>query len=314
VIYICIPAFDEAPTVGVLLWKIRQVMAEFPRDYQILVLDDGSTDATPAVLDPYRRVLPLDVIRKDQPGGYAAALETLLREAVRRSSYPRRDVIVTMQADFTEQPEEIPTLVKRIESGADIVTSRAVQAGPEPARALRWSRGGMGYLLRRLSWPEPITDPLSGFRAYRVFVIRKALDAADGQPLLRRQGWIANVELLRAVLPFARRADQALVTFRHDRRRRASRFQPWQTLRELLELLRQPVPAAAPDGAAAAGGAAASQEALGEDDAEPVAAGNGGRRRRRGGSSRRRRSGRPRGEPRNEAAPEPSGPDGGSSR
>ena len=45
-IYVCIPSFDEAPTVGLLLWKIRQVFAAFPREYQLLVLDDGSTDTT----------------------------------------------------------------------------------------------------------------------------------------------------------------------------------------------------------------------------------------------------------------------------
>ena len=45
-IYICIPALDEARTIGVLLWRIRQVMEEFPRDYHVLVLDDGSTDDT----------------------------------------------------------------------------------------------------------------------------------------------------------------------------------------------------------------------------------------------------------------------------
>src|SRR5690606_25000651 len=115
VIYICIPSYNEARTVGVLLWKIRQVMAGFHRDYQILVVDDGSTDDTPAVLEPYKRVLPLTVVRNEVRRGYAASLELLLREAVQRATYPRRDVIVTLQADFTDEPEEIPAFVKRIE-------------------------------------------------------------------------------------------------------------------------------------------------------------------------------------------------------
>jgi hypothetical protein len=59
VIYICIPSYNEAPTVGLLLWKIRQVFSEFPREYQLLVVHDGSTDATGETLEPSTRVLPL---------------------------------------------------------------------------------------------------------------------------------------------------------------------------------------------------------------------------------------------------------------
>ena len=44
VIYVCIPAHNEASTVGVLLWKTRKAMAEFDRDYRVVVLDDASTD------------------------------------------------------------------------------------------------------------------------------------------------------------------------------------------------------------------------------------------------------------------------------
>jgi hypothetical protein len=237
VIYICIPAHNEERTVGVLLWKIRQVMLEFRRDYQILVMDDASTDATAETLAPYARVLPLTILRNDERAGYARSLETLLREAVRRSPYPRRDVIVTLQADFTDEPLEIPALVKRIEAGADLVTGASRPARDAP-RAVRWSRLGLGYLLRRHAWPAPVTDPLSAFRAYRVICLRRALQQRNGHPLLTREGWAANAELLRAVAPHARRVDETTVAPRYDRLSRATRFQPWPTLLQLLRLPR----------------------------------------------------------------------------
>src|SRR4051812_36662127 len=101
-IYVCIASHNEARTVGVLLWKIRQVLTALGRDFELLVLDDASTDGTQAVLEPYGRVLPLTIFRHNERQGYASSMETLLREAVRRAPYPKRDVIVTIQADFTE--------------------------------------------------------------------------------------------------------------------------------------------------------------------------------------------------------------------
>jgi len=214
-------------------------MSEFPRDYRVLVADDGSTDATQEVLAPYTRVLPLTVFRNETRHGYAASTEMLLREVVRRSDYPRRDIIITLQADFTEEPEEIPTLVRRIEGGADIVTGALTLRDTDAPRAVRWTHRLMSHLVRRGRWPEEITDPLSGFRAYRVVTIRRLLEERNGRPIFHGQGWAANVELLRAVIPYARRVAEAPVSIRYDRRLRESRFRPWETIRGIVTMLRR---------------------------------------------------------------------------
>ena len=61
-LYICIPTHDEAPTIGVLLWRIRTLFQEYSREYEVVVCDDGSTDATQEVLEPYAKVLPLTLL------------------------------------------------------------------------------------------------------------------------------------------------------------------------------------------------------------------------------------------------------------
>jgi glycosyltransferase involved in cell wall biosynthesis len=284
-IYICIPALDEAPTVGVLLWRIRQVMTEFRRDFHVIVLDDGSSDGTGEVLAPYARVLPLTLLRNDRPQGYAAAVERVLREAVSRSTHPKRDVVVVMQADFTESPEEIPAFVRKLEGGSDVVGSSLGSVQGEVTRGMRWSRRGLPWLLARAALPKEGGDPFLGFRAYRVQVIKRALADREGAPLLTRQGWAANAELLMRVAPHARRADQSPVEIRYTRRERPSRFEPWAALRETWELAKRAprrgraVAAAAPPAAPAPAPEAAPAEV-----AETARSGRPPRRRRKRGN------------------------------
>jgi len=269
VIYICIPALNEAPTVGVLLWKVRQVMTEFGRDFHLVVLDDGSVDETGEVLEPYARVLPLTLLRNERTQGYAAAVERLLREAAELSTHPKRDSVVVLQADFTESPDDIPALIRKIEGGADVVGTTVASVDAELPRTTRWARRGLPWLLSSRAIPVEITDPLSGFRAYRVAVVKRALADRAGKPLPGRSGWAASVELLLAVAPHARRSEAAEVGLRYSLRERPTRFQPWNTVKEVWHIARSaprrpPAPARETGRAPAAGAAPAG-------DREPAA-------------------------------------------
>ncbi|HEX6307448.1 MAG TPA: glycosyltransferase [Longimicrobiales bacterium] len=221
-IYICIPTHNEQQTVGVVLWKLRQVLTDFPRDYQLLVADDASTDKTPDVLEPYTRVLPLTVIRSGTRQGYAAALEMLLREAVRRSEYPKRDAIVTIQADFSDEPDDLVPLIKRLEAGADVAVGNKVSHVRDP-RGRRLARSLASWFARGQKWPEGVTSPFDGFRAYRLHAVKRAIEERSGGRLLRFGGWAGHAELLREVLPHARRVDVVNVDDRRDRLQRPTR-------------------------------------------------------------------------------------------
>ncbi len=232
-IHICIPAHNEAQTIGVLLWKIRKVMADFRRDYAVLVLDDASTDGTGDAVERYRRTMPIRLIRAKDRMGYPAALERLIRRAVADSSYPKRDAVVTLQADFTESPEYIVPLVKTLEGGADIVAGAVRQEEGEVPRAVRWTRRAASVFMGPALRQAPVSDPICGFRAYRVIVLKKALRAADEAPLIRTDGWGANLELLSVVAPHARRIEEVPLSLRFDLRSRESRFRPFHAFKSL---------------------------------------------------------------------------------
>lgn len=238
-IYICLPSFDEAPTVGVLLWRIRKVFQEYAREYEILVYDDASDDATRDVLEPYTRALPLTVIGGKSRVGYGRAVDALLREASRRTRYPRRDAVILMQADFTDQPEGIPELVKRFEGGADVVVAERVVPETAPERVRKLHR--LATWLPRV-WPirdavtvPGVKDPFGSFRLLRITVVRDLLRASGERPLTQADTpWQVNLELLRAASAQARRVETVQLPLRYDVRPRETRRDPWPDAWALL--------------------------------------------------------------------------------
>jgi glycosyltransferase involved in cell wall biosynthesis len=226
-IYIGIPVYNEAPTIGVLLWKIRHVFQQYGREYELLVYDDASTDATPEVLRPYTEVLPLTVLRGETHMGYGAALNVLCRTAAQRTRYARRDALVTMQGDFTDQPDHIPELVKRFEGGADVVVVEQPPStsGPLPSRRLRRVAG---WFRRAFVQIPGVQDPFGSFRLYRISVLRDAAKAAGGpdSSLVTDDGWAANVELLLRTTAVCRRVETVQFAPRYDLRLRPSRVRP----------------------------------------------------------------------------------------
>ena len=235
-IYICIPAHDEAATVGVLMWKVRRVLGEFGRDYRIVVLDDASTDGTHDVLVRYKRSLPLTILRSEERLGYARAVDRLLRHVVADATYPKRDCAVVLQGDFTERPEDVVSLVKVIEGGADIVAGTLAPA-PGIPRPVRWARRLARVALGGMWKKAPVSDPVSGLRAYRVIVLKKAFrDIPEDQPVVRSEGWASSLELLRFLAPHARRIAEAPLEMRYDLQVRPSRFRPLPTLLSLTRL------------------------------------------------------------------------------
>src|SRR3990170_4808183 len=225
-IYVCIPSYNEAPTIGLLLWKIRQVFAGFQREYQLLVLDDGSTDSTGDVLERYTRVLPLSVIRHEERRGYARSVEQLLRESVERTDRPKRDCAILMHADFAHGPHFIPDLVRRIESGADIVIAQSKLEG-EPSRVRRWIRRLAPHLLRGTVSVPGVTDVVSGFSVFRLVTLRNAFRGVPGR-LLTTEGWAANAELYGRTARHARRGETISAVERRDLRQRKSRVNSLQ--------------------------------------------------------------------------------------
>lgn len=237
-IYIGIPVHNERHTIGPLLWRIREILYGERREFHVIVCDDASDDGTADALARYPRVLPITLLRSEARDGYAASLERLVREAARRSGYPRRDALVTMQADFSDPPEVIPEMLRRFEGGADVVT---VTPPESPVRPKRYTRLGGRLLGPKLAAAGIDVDPYGSLRLYRLFTLGRAIEDLEPEaPLLQHRGWAANAELLLKVWPHTRRIEEVVVSSRRSRRYRESRFQALSEVGALFRAGRDP--------------------------------------------------------------------------
>lgn len=113
-ISVVIPAYNEEQNIPILYQKLTQVLVG--KDYEIIFVDDGSEDGTFEVLekiaDTDKRV---KVIRFKRNYGQTSAMYAGFQHA-------KGDVIVTMDADLQNDPEDIPTLLKKLEEGYDLVS------------------------------------------------------------------------------------------------------------------------------------------------------------------------------------------------
>ena len=146
-----IPAYNEARYVGSIVLQARQYVDE------VIVVDDGSTDNTARVAE----LAGATVLRNNQNRGYGAAVRSILAEAKKKNP----DILVLLDADSQHDPNEIPTLIKAVSEGFDLVIgSREAQKDKTP----RYRRIGQKVILRstRLASKANISDSECGFRAF----------------------------------------------------------------------------------------------------------------------------------------------------
>jgi len=113
---VVIPAYNEEENVPILYEKLKKVLDGLGQDYEIIFVDDGSTDGT------YQRLKQLaekdsrlKVIRFKRNYGQTAAMSAGFEHA-------KGDVIITLDADLQNDPEDIPLLLEKLKEGYHVVS------------------------------------------------------------------------------------------------------------------------------------------------------------------------------------------------
>lgn len=155
---IIIPAKNESASIGEL---VRRIRAAYP-EAEILVVDDGSTDATSQIA----KSAGATVISHPKSLGNGAAIKA----GARRAS---GEILVMLDADGQHDPADISRLVERLEAGFDMAVG--ARSASSHANTARLAANGLYNVFASLITGHTIPDLTSGFRAVRTDLFRSFL-------------------------------------------------------------------------------------------------------------------------------------------
>jgi hypothetical protein len=163
-ISIIVPVFNESGTVAAVIDRLLAI--DLPADREIIVVDDGSTDGTRAVLDRLQRTPRLRIIHADSNRGKGHAIRLGLAAA-------RGDLIAIQDADLELDPAQLATLVTPLLEGqADVVYGSRFLAGTPDAPRLTVAANRALTVLTNLLYGSSITDMETCYKVMRTPVAR----------------------------------------------------------------------------------------------------------------------------------------------
>lgn len=199
VLSVVLPAYNEAARLPPYLASIRSYLeANYPQSYEVIVVDDGSTDRLPEVLDDAARGwTSLRVLRHERNMGKGAAVRTGMLAS-------RGEMALFADADGATPIEAADRLVQSLMAGADIAIGSRLLEAPSTERRRAWHRGLAGKLfaaMARRVVKLPIRDTQCGFKLFRGEVARKLFAQ------VKQTGYMFDLE----VLALAQRAGYRVV-------------------------------------------------------------------------------------------------------
>jgi glycosyltransferase involved in cell wall biosynthesis len=159
-----VPAYNEARTLEEVLERLDDL--EFEK--QIIVVDDGSTDETPLILERWERSHANVVVVRKPNGGKGSAIRAGI-------PYVKGDIVVIQDADMEYDPSDVPMLIEPIARGvADAVFGSRLSGGKPQRAHMFWHKVGNRSLslLTNVLFNTTLSDMETGYKAFRTDALR----------------------------------------------------------------------------------------------------------------------------------------------
>jgi dolichol-phosphate mannosyltransferase len=202
---VIIPTYSEAESLPILLREL----AVLRKDFNYLVVDDGSPDGTADICEKLKSEIPnLEILRRPKKSGLGSAYRDGYRYALEKNF----DAVIQIDADGSHQISDLPKLLSKFESDSSVdlvIGSRWVKGGS----VLNWSKHREA--LSRLAniygndlLNLGVKDSTAGFRVYKTSTIKKLnLDS------IKSEGYCFQIEMTREIKKIGGLISEVPITF-----------------------------------------------------------------------------------------------------
>ncbi|MCL5746201.1 MAG: glycosyltransferase [Acidobacteria bacterium] len=236
-VFLALPAYNEECALPSLLAAVQQAMMESRTPCRVVIVDDGSTDATCRVVQEWSARLSIDLVCHSENRGLGETIRDALRWASERAAV--EDIIVTMDADNTHSPALIPQMVQCAANGNDVVIASRYRRGSKVV-GLSAFRRLMSYgarVVMQFLCPLPgVRDYTCGYRAYRVGVVQRAF-AAYGDAFVTEPGFTCMAEILLKLGSMGVRMCEIPMVLHYDQKTGASKMRVGSTIWKTFQLI-----------------------------------------------------------------------------
>ena len=199
-IWILLPAYNEELSLPKLLPKIRKAFRTNGIDFELIVVNDGSTDKTAEILAKFQEEpsYKLSVITHKINRGLGETERDGL-EHIAEKAHPE-DIVVRVEGDDTHDPKYVFDLVNKINEGYDVVNTSRFQTGGGQMGLNSYRKfisRAANIFMKVMFGIKGVKDYSCGFRAYRAIVIQEGIKKFGNQFLqLKGLGFTATLEIL----------------------------------------------------------------------------------------------------------------------
>ncbi len=202
---VIIPTYNEVESLPILLRELAMLR----KDFNYLVVDDGSPDGTADICERLKSEIPtLEILRRSKKSGLGSAYRDGYRYALEKNF----DAVIQIDADGSHQVSDLPNLLSKFESNPSVdlvIGSRWIKGGS----VLNWSKhrealSRLANIYSNLLLGLGVKDSTAGFRVYKTSAI-KNLNLGN----IKSEGYCFQIEMTREIMKIGGVISEVPITF-----------------------------------------------------------------------------------------------------